>query len=151
MLNRTTLVQALALATVTATASCALPTRGSINLDGTSWQLLAVTPAKSEQAMLLASKPGVAYRIHFEGNRLRLEHGCNQAQGTYSHNGNAIVAHEMVSTLMACANDRLMRADELMMSMLRRSESKPAVVRGGLMTFNVDGVEVVFARQGPRL
>ena len=102
-----------------------------------------------EEARLITSKPGAGYQLYLEQDRIRLENGCNRAQGTYTQKGHEIFVSDMVSTLMACSDTNLMSADEVMMDVLRQAGTMPAVMRDGALVFRASGFEVEFESLTP--
>ena len=75
------------------------------------WVLVQATGADAQPLAALQDKPGKPLELTFQQGRLGVANGCNHMGGPYRLQGDALVIGNLMSTLMACADQRLMQAD----------------------------------------
>lgn len=92
-------------------ASCG----GKSPLDGTTWALASIGGA----APVAGSNVGIAFKDGSVGG----SGGCNQYGGTYQTTGEKIQFGEIVSTLMACADNSLNDQEQRFLKLLQQSAS----------------------------
>ncbi|KAB8144485.1 META domain-containing protein [Chloroflexia bacterium SDU3-3] len=92
-------------------ASCG----GRSPLDGTTWTLASI----GGTAPVAGSNVGIAFK---DGN-VGGSGGCNQYGGTYQTSGEKIQFGEIVSTLMACADNSLNDQEQRFLKLLQQSAS----------------------------
>lgn len=79
------------------------------NLIGTNWQLTTITSGDTETPAIAGSR--VILQLN-EDNQVAGSGGCNTYGGSYTIEGDAITFAEIVSTLMACADDSLSEQEQ---------------------------------------
>lgn len=75
------------------------------------WVLVQATGADGQAITALVDKPGKPFELTLQQGRLGVANGCNHMGGSYRLQGDALVIGNLMSTLMACADQRLMQAD----------------------------------------
>lgn len=80
-------------------------------LAANSWQLREAKTSGGQRIDALADKPGKPFTLTFEQGRVAIGNGCNHAGGRYQLRGETLRISELTTTLMACADRRLMDAD----------------------------------------
>lgn len=82
-------------------------------LDDYRWALSEARTASGQPIAALTDKPGAPLVLRFdaEAGRVGLLNGCNQMGAAVTSKGAALEVGDITSTLMACADDRLMRFD----------------------------------------
>ncbi len=88
-----------------ASGAAATPTSTASTLAGTHWKLASIgaTPAV----------PGASVTLELgTDERASGRAGCNSYGGAYSQNGNLLAFKQLVSTMMACADDNLMQQEQ---------------------------------------
>ena len=124
-LPRSLLVPALCAAlTACATHAPAPPTDTANSaatqvLDDYTWQLDQARDAKGQPITALTDKPGAPLALRFDAGRVSLLNGCNQMGASVTAKGAMLVVGDIASTMMACADDRLMRFDAAAAKALR--------------------------------
>lgn len=78
------------------------------------WQLVGATGATGQPVAALQDKPGQPYVLTLRDGRLGVANGCNHMGGDVRLQGDMLEFGQMMSTRMACADDRLMQADGAM-------------------------------------
>lgn len=78
------------------------------------WVLVQATGADGQPVDALQDKPGKPFVLTLQQGRLGIANGCNHMGGDYRLQGDELVIGEVMSTLMACADQRLMDADGAM-------------------------------------
>jgi heat shock protein HslJ len=84
------------------------------------WNLQGATDARGQPIAAVQPDGKAVHAIVFGDGRVAIEGGCNQMGGRYriDRQGRLVVA-EIQSTLMACANAALMRADSEVAALLQ--------------------------------
>lgn len=125
----------LLLATAFMLSSCSAFLPASDPLNGTSWQLaeIAGKPALSAPKVTLEFKDGQA-----GGNA-----GCNSYGGDYQVNGNKIGFSQMISTMMACADQSVMDQESAYLQILGGAQSFE-IVDGRLQLHGSGGETLTF-------
>lgn len=108
MRRQRTAVAALLLATAAACAPSRVATTAT-PLDGSNWRLARVggTPAVSGADDERAAQ----IRFHPDSGRVYGSGGCNRISGPYTVSGDSLRLGPMISTRMACADDRANRQE----------------------------------------
>ena len=88
-------------------------------LDDYTWQLDQARDAKGQPITALTDKPGAPLALRFDGGRVSLLNGCNQMGASVTAKGAMLAVGDIASTMMACADDRLMRFDAAAAKALR--------------------------------
>ena len=88
-------------------------------LDGYTWQLDQARDAKGQPITTLTDKPGAPLALRFDAGRVSLLNGCNQMGASVTAKGAMLAVGDIASTMMACADDRLMRFDAAAAKALR--------------------------------
>lgn len=105
-------VLAAALAACTQPAErSATSTENSVALDGYHWQLRDAHDAAGQALTVLTNKPGNPLALRFDADRVQLSNGCNQMGAAVTIKRDAMDIGDTTSTMMACADERLMRFD----------------------------------------
>lgn len=73
-------------------------------LEGTSWELLAFVGPEPMPAAVTDKVPGSSVTLAFDDGSAGGSGGCNSYGGSYEQNGSELTFAEMVSTMMACAD-----------------------------------------------
>lgn len=103
------------------TAACSMsPVAGAATrlsdaaLSAHPWVLEQATRADGQPVAALQDKPGKPFALTLQHGRLGVANGCNHMGGQYRLQGDELVIGDLMSTLMACADNRLMDADGAM-------------------------------------
>lgn len=82
-------------------------------LDDYRWELRDARNASGQAITALTDKPGAPLALRFDADtgQVGLLNGCNQMGAAVTSKGAALEVGDITSTLMACADDRLMRFD----------------------------------------
>ena len=99
------------------------PTAGAAGADllaGTSWLLASLGPLGTERDVLAGSRVTLLFQA---GGNAGGNAGCNSYGGAYEVDGEAISFAEIVSTLMACADDGVMEQEGSYLAALQSAES----------------------------
>lgn len=80
-------------------------------LGGYHWRLSASADARGEPVAALHAPEGAPLQLDFVEGRLAVSNLCNRMGGSYAIEGGRLVLGDMVSTLMACADEALMARD----------------------------------------
>lgn len=90
-------------------------------LDDYRWELSGANTASGQPIAALIDKPGAPLVLRFDADagRVGLLNGCNQMGAAVTGKGEALEVGDFTSTLMACADDRLMRFDAAAANALR--------------------------------
>lgn len=82
-------------------------------LDDYRWALSEARTASGQPIAALTDKPGAPLVLRFDAQagRVGLLNGCNQMGAAVTSKDGALEVGDITSTLMACADDRLMRFD----------------------------------------
>lgn len=84
------------------------------------WKLQGATEAHGQPIPAVLPNGTPTHRIAFSNGALAIRGGCNQMGGRYSLDGKGrLVVPEIQSTLMACADESLMRADAAVAGLLQ--------------------------------
>ena len=84
-------------------------------LNGTSWVLASIDGA--------AAVPGVAATAIFANGQVSGSGGCNSYGGKYEVRGNKLTTSEIVSTMMACADQSTMDQEAAFLGALGKAET----------------------------
>jgi heat shock protein HslJ len=114
---------------------------GAAELEGTAWRLVEYGPTDAPIAAL--AEPPVT--VTFEaGGRLAGSGGCNSYGGTYALDGQSLSIGEIVSTRMACADDRAMQQETTILAALDAATGLQ--LAGDELILDYDGGKLRFAR-----
>jgi heat shock protein HslJ len=90
------------------------------SLPGTQWQLVSYGTPGSETPVI----EGSTITLEFpEANQLAGNAGCNQYSGVYGVEQEAMVVNDVVSTLMACADEDISKQEQTYLEALRSASS----------------------------
>lgn len=94
-------------------------------LDDYRWTLSDARSAGGQPITALIDKPGTPLVLQFdaEAGRVGLLNGCNQMGAAVTSKGAGLEVGNITSTLMACADDRLMRFDAAAANALRGQQT----------------------------
>jgi putative lipoprotein len=124
----------LTLLTIMLFSACSAFSAGD-PLDGSSWELSALRGNRPVE--------GSTVSIEFKAGQLGGSGGCNSYGGSYEVDGDQIQVQELVSTLMACADQPVTDQESVYLQYLgdaRRFE----LTDGQLQLFRSDGEALVF-------
>lgn len=85
----------------------AQPALPSVNLRGTSWELASLTVGGVQTRVTTRPRP----TLSFDGARISGNGGCNGFGGSYTQNANRLQIGTVISTLKACADDKLTKLE----------------------------------------
>jgi heat shock protein HslJ len=99
--------------TATTPASTAMPaaTDANAELGRQHWRLQDATDAKGKRIDALFVQADKPLQLDFADGRVAVANACNRMGGEYSLEGESLTIARMVSTMMACAEPRLMALD----------------------------------------
>jgi len=83
----------------------------TVDLAGYHWQLRSAHDATGQVLTALTNKPGNPLALRFDAGRVQLSNGCNQMSADVTIKRDALEIGDVTSTMMACADERLMRFD----------------------------------------
>ena len=75
------------------------------------WRLTGATDAKGQAIDALLVRTELPVTLEFGGSKLAVSNTCNRMNGGYTIGGKAIVIDKLASTMMACADPKLMALD----------------------------------------
>ena len=75
------------------------------------WRLTGATDAKGQAIDALLVRAELPVTLEFGGSKLAVSNTCNRMNGGYTIGGKAIVIDKLASTMMACADPKLMALD----------------------------------------
>lgn len=76
------------------------------------WRLTSATDAKGQALDALMPRAELPVTLEFSGSKLAVSNTCNRMNGGYTIGGKAIVIDKLASTMMACADPKLMALDQ---------------------------------------
>lgn len=76
------------------------------------WQLASATDAKGQPIEALMVRPGQPVTLEFREGRVGVGNTCNRMGGAYKTTGKTLAIDKLASTLMACADPKLMALDK---------------------------------------
>ena len=123
------------LLTLAATLLSACGSLGADSLTGKSWKLITIGDS--------SPVAGSTLTLAFESGQASGHSGCNSFGGTYQVNGNELQFEQMMSTLMACANQSLMEQESTYMKFLGDANHFE-FVDGQLHIYRPDGDALIF-------
>jgi putative lipoprotein len=108
------------------------------SLNGSAWNLTSLngTPPVGEAAPTLS----------FEKDTLGGSAGCNSFGGNYTVNGDKLAVSELISTMMACIDSKVMHQETVYLVALGKAQTF-SIDGSSLHILSSDGVELVFTRQ----
>ncbi len=124
------------------TAATATP--AGAELVGTAWRLVEYGPAEASVAAM--TEPAVTATFETDG-RFGGSGGCNSYGGTWTLDGQSLTLGEVVSTLMACADNAAMQQETAYFAALRSVTTSQ--VAGDELTLDYAGGRLRFARTQP--
>lgn len=136
----------VACATPPAAGTAATPSEAALSAQP--WVLVQATTADGQPVAALLDKPGTPFALTLQHGRLGVANGCNHIGGQYRLQGNALVIGDLMSTLMACADNRLMDADGAMGEALKDRVRVEMPDAGSLRLTAANGWTLQF-RRGP--
>ena len=75
------------------------------------WRLQSATDAAGERIDALFVREDAPVQLDFKDGRIGISNACNRIGGTYRTSGEGLVVGDLASTLMACADPKLMALD----------------------------------------
>lgn len=88
---------------------------GSVRIMGTlpthKWTLTSAVDAKGQPIDALLVRPAKPLTLDFAGGGLAVGNACNRMSGGYALRGDRLMIDKLASTMMACADPRLMALD----------------------------------------
>jgi len=123
------------LLTLAATLLSACGSLGTDALNGTSWKLIAIGD--------LSPMADSTLTLTFESGQANGHSGCNSFGGSYQVNGDELKFEQMMSTLMACADQSLMEQESTYMKFLGDAQ-RFEIVDGQLHIYRSDGDALIF-------
>lgn len=117
------------------------PTTAGDPLDGSKWALQSYGPAG--QPKQAAGQP----TAEFAGGKISGNSSCNSFSGSYTASGADLKISELMSTMMACADQALMQQESDYVNAL--SAARGFALAGDQLTISYDGGELRFNRQAP--
>jgi len=85
--------------------------RAAATLPKNHWRLTDATDAKGQRIEALFARPGQPVTLDFKDGRLNVGNTCNRMGGTYTVGGRELTVGKFASTMMACADSKLMALD----------------------------------------
>lgn len=76
------------------------------------WRLTKATSAQGQRIEALFAQPEKPLQLDFRDGRLGVSNSCNRMGGTYTLSGSALTSGRMTSTMMACADPKVMALDD---------------------------------------
>ncbi|MGE5251859.1 MAG: META domain-containing protein [Bacteroidota bacterium] len=107
-------------------------------LNGTSWALASIDGA--------AALPNVTATAAFADGQVSGSGGCNSYGGSYTVNGDKIQIKQVVSTLMACADQGVMDQESAFVGALSKAKTF-TITDGKLEIQTADGKTLAFSTQ----
>jgi heat shock protein HslJ len=106
-------------------------------LNGTAWQLYSIGQ--------YSPIPGSKITLRFENGQASGNAGCNSYGGNYQVNGDQVRFEQLVSTLMACADQSVMDQESAYLKFLGEAQ-RFEVSEGQLQIYRSDGEALTFVR-----
>lgn len=125
----------LTLLTVLLLSACSAFATPADPLQGTSWELVSY----AGQAVV----PGTKVTLKFEDEQASGNAGCNSYGGNYQVNGDQVRFEQMISTMMACADQSVMDQESTYLQFLGNAQ-RFELADGWLQLFRSDGEALVF-------
>ena len=89
---------------------------GTVRMVGTlpkyHWRLASAVDAKGQSIGALLVRPELPVTLDFKEGRLAISNTCNRMGGTYMVGGSGVTLGKLASTMMACADPKLMALDQ---------------------------------------
>ncbi len=89
---------------------------GAVRLAGTlpkyQWRLASAVDAQGQTIDALLARPELPVTLDFKEGKLAIGNTCNRMGGTYMVGGNGVTVGKLASTMMACADPKLMALDQ---------------------------------------
>lgn len=89
---------------------------GTIRAAGTlpkyHWRLASATDAKGQAIAALLVRPEQPVTLDFKGGQLGVSNTCNRMGGSYTLDAKGVTVGKLASTMMACADAKLMALDQ---------------------------------------
>lgn len=89
---------------------------GAVRMAGTlpkyHWRLASAVDAKGRPIDALLVRPAQPLTLEFKDGKLAIGNTCNRMGGTYMVGGNGVTVGKLASTMMACADPKLMALDQ---------------------------------------
>lgn len=76
------------------------------------WRLSEAKDASGQRIEALFANPGKPLQLDFDDGRIAVSNTCNRMGGAYSVEGDRLKFERLASTMMACADARLMALDQ---------------------------------------
>lgn len=144
MKRRYVLLTALSALLLLVVPTALAQTDPTASLTGTQWQLVSYGLPGAETSVL----PGSNVTLTFESaNQLGGHGGCNSYGGQYLIDNNQLVVSEVVSTLMACADEEVTNQERVYLDALRAA-GQYALSEDRLFIQYGAGEQLIFERSG---
>ena len=121
----------------------AIAQTGSNILVGTQWQLVSYGAPGAETPVLAGSSPTLMFESE---NQLTGHGGCNGFGGGYAVQGDTLTVQDVVSTLMACADQEVTRQEQAYLEGLRFAQRYE--LAGDRLVISYLGGQLTFQRMG---
>jgi heat shock protein HslJ len=76
------------------------------------WRLATATDGNGQRIEALFAQPDKPVQLDFNDGRLGIGNTCNRMGGTYTLSGTTLTAGRLTSTMMACADPKVMALDD---------------------------------------
>lgn len=101
-------------------AACSAPIANAASLTGTSWTLVSLGPVKSQIPAVADVQTSLAFGAD---GQVSGTFGCNSFGGKYEIKDGKIVFSEIISTLMACTNEDVMKQEQAGLKILNGEDT----------------------------
>lgn len=116
----------------TATAPAAAPATATLDaatLGGHHWKLDQAVDAKGQRVDALFVRADRPVQLDFRDGRINVSNTCNRMGGTFTLQGTQLTIGNLASTMMACADQKLMALDSAVGKQLQGPQT--AALQGG--------------------